>query len=336
MGLLRGPRGSAKGVMPAPAPAVPDPPRWTPRQRRASDAGEAGRDVERRSAGATECRRLGGVDQAAIAAPAKAASARSPPRARPARPARASTTCSATRRRGRPPRAATPNSRPPRAASIHRTSVTQRSRADPPTVALGLTRRRMETLVSPRAYAVERQGDRSSAVPPPDEPARGDPPPGPPCTRGIGSAAPSRTRLSGAPAAATGPRTCRSTMPCPTMTSRPPTGRAAAAAARARRRPRLGARRHPRHPGLDPQRARDEPLRCSVSARWARSTTEEGQARPKRGPLRRFPAPPCPALYKRRDRDGHHARLAGRPGGAPPATASPPSPSRRRPARGRG
>src|SRR5580704_652247 len=29
MGLLRGPRGSADRVMPALAPAVPDPPRWT-------------------------------------------------------------------------------------------------------------------------------------------------------------------------------------------------------------------------------------------------------------------------------------------------------------------
>jgi hypothetical protein len=43
------------------------------------------------------------------------------------------------------------NSRPLRAASIHRRSVNQRSRADTPTVELGLTRRRMQTLVSPRA-----------------------------------------------------------------------------------------------------------------------------------------------------------------------------------------
>ena len=33
--------------------------------------------------------------------------------------------------------------------------------------------------------------------------------------------------LSASPAAAIGPRSCRSTTPCPTMTSRPPTGRAA-------------------------------------------------------------------------------------------------------------
>jgi hypothetical protein len=58
-----------------------------------------------------------------------------------------------TRRRGSSPSAVTANSRPPRAASIHRTSVTQRSHADTPTVELGLMRRRMETLVSPRPYA---------------------------------------------------------------------------------------------------------------------------------------------------------------------------------------
>jgi len=45
-------------------------------------------------------------------------------------------------------------------------------------------------------------------------------------------------------------------------------------AAWARLRPRLGARRHPRHPGLDPERARDESLPAPCLLDSARSTTE--------------------------------------------------------------
>ncbi len=107
------------------------------------------------------------------------------------------------------------------------------------------------------------------------------------------------------------------------------------AAARAAPRPRLGTRRRPRHPGLDPQRARDEPPAASCLLDGVRSATGRGAAAQCSALSVAFPLLRPPALQAPHP-DGHHARLAGRPGGAPPATASPPTPSRRGPPRGRG
>ena len=74
---------------------------------------------------------------------------------------------------------------------------------------------------------VERQGDRAGAVPPPANQAAG---PHHEDRLARPASVPPHLDHHGLqlPAADIGPRTCRSTTPCPTMTTRPPTGRAAA------------------------------------------------------------------------------------------------------------
>ncbi len=155
--LLLGPRGSAKGVMPVPAPAVPD---------LLMDAGHHSAPAHDGPRVRPGIRRLRTVAQASNAAPAKAASARSSPRWRPARPARASTTCSATRRR--------PDSLRPETAKAHpRARPRSTGRAHP-----ALARRRADGGAGAHAAAdgdaglaasvrFERQGDRPGAVPAP-------------------------------------------------------------------------------------------------------------------------------------------------------------------------
>ncbi len=290
--------------MPAPAPAVPDPPRWMPGAAARRHRTDVMPDRVRR------CRERG--DQAAIAAPVKAASARSSPRARPARPARARTTCSATRRRGRSPRPETANRRPSRAVSIHRMSVAQRSCAEVPRVASGLTWRRTETLVSPRAYAA-----RARAIAPAPYHRPRTRPQGPTSRTALQARhryRRTRTRmLSGVSAASTGPRTCRSTTPWPTMTSRPPTGRPAASQqghVPGRASAHVGIRAIQ---DLIPSELATNLWRLRISS-MVREARRRGARPPKARPSPSlsfsFRAPP---LQEPRG-DGHHARLAGRPG----------------------
>lgn len=167
------------------------------------------------------------IDQPAIAAPAKAFSARLSPNRCPARAASASTTSSATRRRPSPPSPATPKTTPRRAASIQRGSVAHRSAADTPTTREGLVRARITVLVSLPAYIA-----KACAIAPAPYHRRRASPRGP--TTRIARHARQRYRrsvttpCSGGPPGDAGPRTCRSTSPCPTMTLRPPSGCAAA------------------------------------------------------------------------------------------------------------
>jgi hypothetical protein len=105
--------------------------------------------------------------------------------------------------------------------------------------------------------------------------------------------------LSASAAAAKGPRSCRSTIPCPTMTSRPPTGRAAAL--------QHGhvAGRASAHVGI---RAIQDLIPsalatnlsvlrvCSIGREARRRGAWPSKARPSPSL-----SPPCPALYKRRD-----------------------------------
>src|SRR5580704_849207 len=141
--------------------------------------------------------------------------------------------------------------------------------------------------------------------------------------------------LSEIPAASIGPRSCRATTPCPTMTSRPPTGRAAAL------QPGQVAGRAAAHVGICViQGLIPSALAMNLSVLRVCSIGREARRRGTRPGQRTtlsvaFLLLRGPSLHAPR-RDGHHARLAGRPGGSPPATASPPCPSRRRTARGRG
>jgi hypothetical protein len=151
----------------------------------------------------------------------------------------------------------------------------------------------METLASPRAYA---SSARAIAPAPYHRPRTK---PWGPTSR---TALHARHRyrltlrrvLSGVPAAVSGPRTCRSTTPCPTMTSRPPTGRAAAS--------QQGhvAGRASAHVGI--RAIQDLIPSAHATNLWllrvcsiGREARRRGCSRPKRGPLRRFPSPPCPA-----------------------------------------
>jgi len=163
-------------------------------------------------------------DQAAICAPANALSVRSAPSLCPERAASWSMTCSATARRGSPTACALPpNNSPRRADSTQRVSVTQRSRAEPPTTRDGHVRARTCVLGAPRAYSAS----ASPIGPPPYHRPRSSPR-GPTTSTARHARHRYRRRCSstctGGSCGPLGPRTWRSTMPCPTMTSGPPSG----------------------------------------------------------------------------------------------------------------
>src|ERR1019366_3299299 len=130
-----------RDVVPESPPALPDPPRWieTDLLRRRERPIDGGSPYGRRRE----------VDHAAITAPSNALRVRSPPSPCPPRPASTSATCFATLRRSRSPSPVTPNSLPRCAASIHRTKVTHRSTADPPTTRDGLVCARTARLDAP-------------------------------------------------------------------------------------------------------------------------------------------------------------------------------------------
>ena len=137
-------------------------------------------------------------------------------------------TCSATARRASPTTGAIlSNNSPLRAHSTQRVSVTQRSRAEPPTTRDGHVRARTCALGAPCAY----NANASPIAPPPYQRPRNSPC-GP--TKTTARHARHRYRRSrtrtcmGDSRGSLGPRTWRSTKPCPTITTGPLSGRAAA------------------------------------------------------------------------------------------------------------
>lgn len=137
-------------------------------------------------------------------------------------------TCSATARRVILTAEAIPsNNSPLRAHSTQRVSVTQRSRAEHPTTRDGHVRARTCALGAPCAY----NASASPIAPPPYQRPRKSPC-GP--TKSTARHARHRYRRSctrtctGDSCGSRGPRTWRSTRPCPTTTNGPLSGRAAA------------------------------------------------------------------------------------------------------------
>ena len=202
--------------MPAPAQSLPDHSRW----------------ISTVSTSRRRCTLLLGAasalshdgDQAAICAPANALSHRAAPSLCPARAASRSITCSATARRGSPSTCALPpNNSPRRADSTQRVSVTQRSRAEPPTTRDGHVRSRTRALDVPCAYSAS----ASPIGPPPYHRPRSSPW-GPTTSTARHARHRYRRRrtstCTGGPCGPLGPRTWRSTMPCPTMTRGPLSG----------------------------------------------------------------------------------------------------------------
>ena len=109
-------------------------------------------------------------------------------------------------------------------------------------------------------------------------------------------------------------------------------------AARARPRPRRGARRYPFEPGLDSQHARDKPLRASrLPCLWreARRRGRSRQEAPSPSPLSARALLSPPLYWTAAARRCPSPRRGGRPGGSPPGASSPLSPSRRGAAHGR-
>lgn len=229
--------------MPAPRRAVPDPPRRTtrsPSRQRRTDA-----VLER------DAHHPRSAFQTAIAAPANAASARSTPRSRPARAARASATCSAARRRD--------SSRSP--ATLERPAVARRVNpadewhpalarrtADPQRRARAATDGRAR--LAPRVRR-QRDGDGAGRVPPAAKEAAGtDDHHRPACATSVSSQRDDkRLRWPGGRRGASywplDDAVAADGDSCPDRPSRRvPAG--------APRRPRIGAARHLRHPGLDP------------------------------------------------------------------------------------
>ena len=199
------------------------------------------------------------VDHAAIAAPSKALSVKSPPSMRPPRAASTSTTCFATLRRSSSPSPVTAEQLPAtrRLDPAHQGHPPLHRRRRPPSATDSSAHE------PPRPSRHARTPLTPSAIAPAPYRRRGDQPTRTDDQNRLARAAPvtpelHHDRLRGTPRRL---RTQDLTLHQAVTDDHQPTahGLSGLLAARARARPRLRARRHPLAPGLDSQHARDKP-----------------------------------------------------------------------------